>query len=464
MSSVHGLREFVNERLSAAAEEIFGAFKRTIVEYQEEIDRQRGLLDVIWKPEVRLHRIELPQSRVCKEEEVLCDQQLCLQERNPSLDQEDPDPPQIKEEQEELCSSQEGEQLEPKQEADTFTLTPTSEETDHSDDETPFWNPDRSQSESETEPPASTCTTWLDEEIDCERFVVPEPNNTQESHSQDQKGVKQSLTSDKEPQQQILAPPGDKTFLCETCGNYFQHKKTLLAHVRKVHRVDQPYVCTCGKRFIHDSVFQIHKRVHSDEKPFSCKTCGKDFKFSSGLKGHMLIHTGERPFSCNTCGKTFTLKSHLKFHTRIHSGEKPYSCTTCGKTFPRRDLLKFHTRIHTGERPYSCITCGKTFTQTSHLKSHIRIHSGEKPYSCTTCGKTFTLKSRLKYHTRNHTGERPYSCITCGKTFSRTSNLKSHIRIHTGEKPYSCKICKSGFRSSSNLNVHMRRSHKDETL
>ncbi|XP_037337269.2 uncharacterized protein LOC119224428 [Pungitius pungitius] len=143
MSSVQCLREFVNQRLSAAAEEIFGVFKRTIVEYQEEIERQRGMLDVILRPEVRLNRIELPQSRVCKQEEVLSDQQLCLQERNPSMDQEDPDPPQIKEEQEELCSSQEGEQLEPKQETDTFTLTPTCEETDHSDDETPFLNPDK---------------------------------------------------------------------------------------------------------------------------------------------------------------------------------------------------------------------------------------------------------------------------------------------------------------------------------
>ncbi|XP_062418484.1 uncharacterized protein LOC134129081 [Pungitius pungitius] len=150
---------------------------------------------------------ELPQSRVCKPQEVLSDhQQLCLQERNPSVDQEDPDPPQIKEEQEELCSSQEGEQLEPKQEADTFTLTPTCEETDHSDDETPFLNPDKSQSESEAEPPASTCTSSLDEEMDCERFVGPEPNISHESDSKDQKGVKRSLTSTKEPQQQILAP------------------------------------------------------------------------------------------------------------------------------------------------------------------------------------------------------------------------------------------------------------------
>nr|XP_040045663.1 uncharacterized protein LOC120827071 isoform X4 [Gasterosteus aculeatus aculeatus] len=133
MSSVENLREFVNERLSAAAEEIFGVFRSTVVEYQEEIDRQRRLLDVLWKPEVRLHRIELPQSRVCKEEELLSEQQLCLQERKPSLDQEDPDPPEIKEEQDELCTSPEGEQLEPKQEA--FTLTPTCEERGHGEDQ-----------------------------------------------------------------------------------------------------------------------------------------------------------------------------------------------------------------------------------------------------------------------------------------------------------------------------------------
>ena len=68
---------------------------------------------------------ELPQQHVCKEEEVLTDQQLCDQERNSSLDQEDPEPPQIKEEQEELCTSLEGEQLVLKQETETFMLTPT---------------------------------------------------------------------------------------------------------------------------------------------------------------------------------------------------------------------------------------------------------------------------------------------------------------------------------------------------
>ncbi|KAI3369707.1 hypothetical protein L3Q82_024555 [Scortum barcoo] len=119
------LREFVKERLSAAAEEIFTVFKQTIVEYEEEIDRQRRLLDIVWKPEIKLHRIEL--QHVCNKEEGLTEEQLFIQERNSSLDQEDPDPPQIKEEQEEISTGQQGEQLELKQETDTFESTPADE-------------------------------------------------------------------------------------------------------------------------------------------------------------------------------------------------------------------------------------------------------------------------------------------------------------------------------------------------
>ena len=57
MSSVECLRNFVSERLAAAAQEIFGVFSKTIVEYEEEIDRQRRLLDAVLKPEIKIHRI-----------------------------------------------------------------------------------------------------------------------------------------------------------------------------------------------------------------------------------------------------------------------------------------------------------------------------------------------------------------------------------------------------------------------
>ncbi|XP_063317025.1 trichohyalin-like [Pelmatolapia mariae] len=112
MPSVQSLREFINERLTAAAEQIFLEFEKTIVQYEEEIDRQRRLLDITWKPQIKLHRTDVPQQQVCEEEEeVLPEQQLWNQERSSSVEQEEPEPPQIKEEQEELCSSQDGEQL-----------------------------------------------------------------------------------------------------------------------------------------------------------------------------------------------------------------------------------------------------------------------------------------------------------------------------------------------------------------
>lgn len=50
-------REFLNERLAAAAEEIFRAFRRTVVEYEDEIERQRRMLETFCKAEIRLRRI-----------------------------------------------------------------------------------------------------------------------------------------------------------------------------------------------------------------------------------------------------------------------------------------------------------------------------------------------------------------------------------------------------------------------
>nr|XP_033946346.1 uncharacterized protein LOC117452035 isoform X5 [Pseudochaenichthys georgianus] len=132
MAAVEKLRSVINERLAAAADEIFGVFAQALSAYEEEICRQRRLLDTVLKPQIQLHRTELPQQHVCNEEEVLTDQQLCSQERNSSLDQEDPEPPQIKEEQEELCTSQEEEQFELKQETDAFMVTLTDEESVHS--------------------------------------------------------------------------------------------------------------------------------------------------------------------------------------------------------------------------------------------------------------------------------------------------------------------------------------------
>ncbi|XP_041792340.1 zinc finger protein 436-like [Chelmon rostratus] len=398
MSSVEYLREFVSERLTAAAEEIFRVFEITIVEYEEEIDRQRRLLDIVWKPEIKLHRIELPQQHVSREEEVLSDQQLCNQDRDSSLDQEEPEPPQIKEEQEELYTSQEGEQLVLKQETGAFMLTSAYEESDHSE---------------------------LEPRSDLQLL----PHNSHIPESQDQKGgepVDSGSTRDAEPKP------------------------------KKRHRNSR------SNNEYNSAVSQIDSSTHTDKTSLKCDTCGKAFKFKSKLQRHLSVHTGEKPYLCKFCGQTFGYMSVLKTHIRIHTGEKPYSCKTCGKGFTRSSALKVHMRMHTGEKPYLCKTCGKRFCAMPPLKRHMTIHTGEKPFTCKTCGKRFCRTSELNAHVRIHTGEKPYSCKTCGKDFRLNSVLKVHMRTHTGEKPYLCKTCGSDFSCSSGLLVHMRRSHSGE--
>ncbi|KAM8761368.1 uncharacterized protein AB9X84_009077 [Acanthopagrus schlegelii] len=495
MSSVECLREFVNERLTAAAEEIFRVLKKAIVEYEEEIGRQRRLLDIVWKPGIKYNTLELQQQHVHEEEEVLTNQQLCDQEWNSSLDQEDPEPPQIKEEQEEVCTSQEEEQLVVKLEADTFMLIPPCEENDDqllSDNshvaESQYHNEDKhgdsgSTRETESEPkeklykirsssssiykPTRTgiqCniqTELQQQHVNREQEVLTDQQlcNREWDSSLDQEDPEPPQIKEEQEEvctsqegEQLVAKLETDTFML-TCA--YEDNDNLLpsnnSHVAEGQDQKQDKHGDSGSsrntesgpkerhykiRSPGNSVYKptrtgIQCNIQTGKKSYKCDSCGKECRCKSQLNVHMRSHTGERPYICKTCGKRFTIISALKRHMRIHTDEKPYSCNTCGKDFRNSNNLSDHIRTHTGEKPYSCNTCGKDFRIWGDLKVHIRTHTGEKPYSCNTCGKDFRIRGDLKVHMRTHTGEKPYLCNTCGKRFTVISALKRHMRVHT---------------------------------
>ncbi|XP_054589837.2 zinc finger protein 724 isoform X1 [Nothobranchius furzeri] len=410
MSSAQSLREVIRERLTAAAAEIFSEFEKTIVRYEEEIDRQRRLLEISWKPQINLHRIELPLHYVRTDEEVLTDQQLWNQERTSSLEQEQaeplqegPEPPQMKVEQdepeplqivkqEELCISQDEEQCVLKQETVTSLVTPAGEERDHDEAE-----PDRHQlllslfPEAEIRAAAAPGSTellkhhvWENEEV-----LTDQQHFNQESTSiLDLKKPDHPLI--KEEQQELCIYQHEEQFILKQENVTFRNPP-LCRSSSKAENQDQDG-CRNGnsERNSNEDLTQNKRRQQNKDHRYSVD--------SQKLKKNKRAHRDERPFKCKLCGKSFNYNNVLTLHIRTHTGERPFKCEVCGKGFTKSGDLTRHIRTHTGEKPFRCETCGKCFSQRSSLTDHLRTHTGEKPYPCATCGKCFSLKRNLAYH------------------------------------------------------------------
>lgn len=277
--SVYSLKKFVNERLSAAAEEIFGVFEKTLSAYNQELDRQRRLLDVALKPNVKLQRTALLPPSTCIDDVFLHPEKL-NKESTSSIEQENSQSPLIKEEQAELCISHEEEE---EQETKPLMFSPAHEERDHSEIQYLLLDPDQTRRAAEKEP-YSISDEWVPVgELDSDYSQL------------------------------------NKQYVCTICGKSFKMNADLHLHI-KLHKGEKPYSCKfCMKEFAFRSSLSRHLRVHTGEKPYECRLCGKRFNVSTTLRVHYRIHTGEKPYKCKTCEKAFTTCSNLKKHLAVHA-------------------------------------------------------------------------------------------------------------------------------------------------
>ncbi|XP_030610152.1 zinc finger protein 271-like isoform X1 [Archocentrus centrarchus] len=439
---------------------------------------------------------ELVQIQVSSREDV---QQILLEEfpSSPRLNQQDKDSHQIKAEQEELFTCQEGEHLNGLEEADITRFPVAAIQVKSEDDEE---KPDSSQlhqrpteDNSDSEPPTNCSDKQMKAETDGDDCGGPDPDRNQSSHLQpntdgkisDSYETEVSIDDDgddddwQEPLTDSETEDSDnswkdsgafdsgvnsdggsnfaKKYLnCSECGKQFECKQAFKRHVAS--SLQRRASCC----FVNKKCFKVNQAAdlqggcHTEEKPFGCDICAQRFNQNAHLKTHMRIHTGEKPFCCSICEKIFRHQYNLNRHMRVHTGEKPFSCGVCGQKFNRNTNLKTHMRIHTGEKPFGCGLCSKTFSQPGDLKRHKSVHTGEKPFKCSICSKRFTQRIHYKTHMSVHTGERPFGCDLCSKTFNREGNLKIHKRVHTGEKPFGCDICGQRFNQSTNLKTHLR--------
>ncbi|KAM7402805.1 hypothetical protein PAMP_018016 [Pampus punctatissimus] len=395
MSTIQLLRSFVNQRLTVAVEEIIGMFERTISEYEEELDRQRRLLGAEQLPSIRITGVTQDIQPLTVNAEVPSEQQ----EWSSSLGQEDLC---IKEEHEELWSSEEGVQLQGLEEADVpeFQFPPVTvkSEADKENPQSSQLHQSQAKEHREADPPASSSAQKMEAE------AVGENGGSESAFDLDVAG--------------FLKAASDGQFLLSRC---FKTETEDLDNDWNQMIVSQPF-----SDAVKNSEVVSHNRSHNQKKLYRCPACSKTFKHNTALQRHITCHTGERPFDCTECGKKFRQKGSLHIHMRKHTGEKPFSCLVCGKNFTQSGTLAAHMRIHTGEKPFSCSVCKKRYNERGTLVRHMRVHTGEKPFTCTLCGKRFSEKGNLNKHKRIHTGEKPFSCSVCEKTFSLLSHLKNH--------------------------------------
>ncbi|XP_042160899.1 zinc finger protein 227-like [Oncorhynchus tshawytscha] len=410
MSKIELLRMFLNQRLIAAAEEIFGVVEETLARYQEEVSRTREensrlrlTLDIRTKPDIKLHRQDLQQLTVTVSDEVVSPEQ---QEWRPSLGQKDPEPTRMKDEQDEPRTSQEDENH-----FNEFINSYGCVSSDY------YQDPTQSSLEDRYSLP-STSTEQIKTEPYVEDYGVSEPTREPQPFS----GVDRECSAAQSENRGHIDRMESGGPLSGLMLKPLKSKRTKTVKGQSCHSVKD-------RKLNH---LKSHSRpsVSWDAAP-SCKVCGKQFDSMASLLNHVQMHTQDKEHLCGVCGKFCQSTESMMDHLQTHIGAK--CCHICGKYFAWDAFLKRHLRSHTGEKPFRCQDCGKGFSQSGNLAVHMKSHSGEKPHCCSVCGKCFSRNPDLTVHMRTHTGVKPYKCQYCGQGFKQNYHRKLHMKIHMGK-------------------------------
>ncbi|KAJ8002494.1 hypothetical protein DPEC_G00159490 [Dallia pectoralis] len=236
MTNMQLLRVSIIEKLTAAAEEIFGMVEKTIAENQERVFRVQWL-------DLKLHRTDLQQLTLSETEVPLSgdefppEQQQCEEDWSPGLGHEDPESTQMKEEEQQ--TSQEEDQLQgPESYTESSIFTPAFEE-------------DPTQ-------PSNLYEALMDRSREADLL-----------HSS--------------AAEQIKTEPDGEDYRQSELTSVSPQLSAVLPHCSAAHSEDSERVCGM-------------ERTHTGERPYCCDNCGKQYITRRQLKAHMLTHRRETSY------------------------------------------------------------------------------------------------------------------------------------------------------------------------
>ncbi|XP_030002818.1 PR domain zinc finger protein 5-like [Sphaeramia orbicularis] len=326
---VQVLRSLVEQRLTAATEEIFGLFERAIAEHEEEFCRTkeenrrlRQMLDEVLNPNVpkTVSPSDIQVVKVVKEER---------QEWSPSLVQECPQVPRIKEEEREVLIIQKQPQV--LERADTTQITigedgrattqvsqfhqgqtventmEISEEdcggsdpdpdfpsdTENTDNSSDSEDSNKAQKQKrrhqsylhpKTAPPSARVYEHRKTEPNGEDYGSPKPGSSIKREIQTDSDKTENSSDSEGNDDQKRGKSHSKHHQCSECNKVFSTGQVVKKHkksaVRRAHH-------SGSKR-------DVHKKSQTEKKWYSCPVCRKIFLREFDVQRHMMVHTQEK--------------------------------------------------------------------------------------------------------------------------------------------------------------------------
>ncbi|XP_038580272.1 zinc finger protein 568-like isoform X2 [Micropterus salmoides] len=468
MSKVQVLRALVKQRLSAAAEEIFGLFERTISEYEQELcrskeenQRHRKLLDAVFQPEVRLHRADVQQlsgSKEVQEGSSSLDQEdpeppHIKEERNPSLDQEDPEPTHIKKERNPSLDQEDPEPPHIKEERNPSLDQEDPEPThikkernpslDQEDPEPPHIKEERNPSLDQEDPEPTHIKKERNPSLDHED---PEPPHIKEERNPSLDHEDPEPPHIKEERNPSLdhedpEPPHIK----KERNPSLDHEDPEPPHIKEERN---PSLDQEDPEPPHIKEERNPSLDHEDPEPPHIKEEQEELwncQEGEQLPGLEEADITKFPFTL------VSVKSEEDDEEKPQSSQLHQSQTEpmeaeaegedCGGPEPARDSDEpdGHLQSETEDSSEPDTEDSADWDKTREPKSGVNPHKNDevpvsrrthitdkKWFSCSECVKRFTRKEHLQRHMRFHTGEKRHSCSLCDKRFTWFGQLKKH--------------------------------------